>query len=113
MSAELGISFFSFFKIPSDLVYTHVCVYSRGSPFPLSRLAYVTLTADGAPVDGCLAVFPRHKGRKNLSFILPFWIFGMALIINRDIDTVIFELGILTGTVFSLLPFFVRSVRVH
>jgi hypothetical protein len=83
MSAELGISFFSFFKIPSDLVYTHVCVYSRGSPFPLSRLAYVTLTADGAPVDA-LAVFARHKGRKHFPKSLSFLFYYLVLLImNR------------------------------
>jgi hypothetical protein len=81
---QLHISACPFFKSPLPSC-TPMCVwvYSRGRPFPLSRLAYVTLTADGAPVDA-LAVFPRHKGRKNFPKSLSFLFYYLVLLImNR------------------------------
>ncbi len=59
-----------------------VWLYSRGHPFSL-LVDSALQQMDQALVNGCLAVFPRLKGRqKCLFFLCDFW---MALIVDRNI----------------------------
>jgi len=53
------------------LFYTHVSVgvFTRAHPFFLSRLLD---SANGWTTCGCLAIFSRLKGRKNVSLLLPY-----------------------------------------
>ncbi len=70
MSVELRIS-----SSPCPCVHPCVCGRIHEDPlFPILPGGFNS-AAEGALV-GCLAVFPRHKGRTKLISILPFWLFG-------------------------------------
>jgi hypothetical protein len=90
MPAELRITvdlFFPFLEILSVLVYAHVNVgvFTSLRLFFLSCLVSSNYSADGALAE-CLAVFPRHKGRTNLSLVF-LGDYMAVLIVNRYIVT--------------------------
>ncbi len=67
-----------------------VWVYSRGRP--ISYPAWWIQLFCGWISFGCLAVFPRHKGRKTASLFFLF-VYWATLVINRFDSTNIPELG--------------------
>ncbi len=80
-STELRISSIPpFFKCPRVRSCECKCIH-EDSLLPIPPGGF-NFPADGALVDGCLAVFPRLKGRKHssLSFLSDY---GVAFIINR------------------------------
>jgi hypothetical protein len=57
------------------------CIHESEAPFPIPPDVF-NFSGDGWITFGCLAVFPRHKGKKNISlfFLFVYWV---ALVINR------------------------------
>ncbi len=115
MPVELRISSSTFFKIPSVLVYTHVnvgCIHESETPYFSYSTCWIKLFYRWSTF-GCLAVFHRLNGRKNLSLFFPFD-YLVALIINRyGIRFNSWAMRLLTGTVL-LLPFLLsQPLAVH
>ncbi len=83
MLVELRISSSPFFKCPRVRPCECGCIHE--DPLFLIPTGVLNYSANGAPVvRGCLALFPRLKGRKNVFLFLHFY-YLMASIVNREI----------------------------
>ncbi len=78
LPVELRIYSSPFLKM-SSCTPMWVWVYSRGRPFPYLASSFIRLQLiSGWSNCGCLAVFPRLKGRKNVSHFYNFWLWKLT-----------------------------------
>jgi hypothetical protein len=110
VSAELRIS-----SIPLSLKCPRVCecgCIQHDDFLLLIPPGGFNVSADGALVDGCLAEFPRHKGRNNEFLFFLFDYLG-ALILNRYVVWSTITPAHTVGRNCCPLLFLFFSVRVH
>ncbi len=112
ISAELTELFFPFLEM-SSCMPMWMWVYSRGPPIPYPAW-WIRLIFCGWSSCGCLAVFPRLKGRTNVSLFFPWWL-SAGDVDYKSLHSTVYDYSWarrLTVQLFSLAVF-VDSVRVH